>query len=38
MHKSFLIISPSPAVTITVTVRDKFWAAGLDPCDVAALW
>ena len=25
-------------MTITVTVRDKFWAAGLDPCDVAALW
>jgi hypothetical protein len=26
------------AVTITVIVRDRFWAAGLDPCDVAALW
>jgi hypothetical protein len=26
------------AVTITVTVRDRLWAAGLDLCDVAALW
>jgi hypothetical protein len=26
------------AVTITVTVRDRFWAAGLDLCDVATLW
>ena len=38
MHKSSLVISPSPAVIITVTVRDEFWAAGLDPCDVAVLW
>jgi hypothetical protein len=26
------------AATITVTVRDKFWAAGIDSCDIAALW
>jgi hypothetical protein len=26
------------AAIITVTVRDKFSAAGIDPCDIAALW
>ena len=26
------------AVTITVTVRHKVWAAGIDSCPIAALW
>ena len=38
MHKSSLLSSPPvPPATITVTVRDKFCAAGLDPCDVVRL-
>jgi hypothetical protein len=29
---------PRPPRIRRSTVRDEFWAAGLDPCDLAALW